>query len=138
VVTTTLIHEWFHYLGARRSKGAYTIPDKLGVFVYDWDFKNNNIAQFHTMSIAGSVGGAISLVLVWTLLPADTVGRVAVHAGALAGFVFGAVIEWPVLKHTRAGADPMTELGKIDQAVLTKASVAATIAGLLTLFFYMP
>jgi hypothetical protein len=138
LVTTTLIHEWGHYVGARRSKGAYTIPEKPGVFVYDWDFRNNSVDQFHTMSIAGSIGGAVALILVWTLLPADTIGRIAVHAGAIAGFVFAAVIEWPILKRTRAGADPMTELGKIDQAVLTRAFGAATLAGVVTLLLYMP
>ena len=49
VVTTTLIHEWFHYLGARRSKGAYTIPDKLGVFVYDCTKnKTRQCARMHS------------------------------------------------------------------------------------------
>jgi hypothetical protein len=138
VVTSSLIHEWFHYLGARRSGGDYTIPENLGVFVYDWNFRNNSLAQFHTMSIAGSVGGAVSIVLVWMMLPADTIGRAALHAGVIAGFVFGVWVEWPVLKRTRAGGDPMTELSKIDQGVLTGAFGAASLAGLVILLMYMP
>ncbi|MDZ7782499.1 MAG: hypothetical protein U5K56_05980 [Halioglobus sp.] len=44
-------------------------------------------------SIAGTVGGALSLLLVWTALPADTLGRAALYGGTVAGFVFAAIVQ---------------------------------------------
>jgi hypothetical protein len=138
LVVANLIHEWFHFLGAKLSGGRYAIPDKLGLFVYDWHFDRNSTAQFFTMSAAGTVGGAVALVLVFTTIPADTLGRCAVHAGVVAGFVFAAIIEWPVLRRVRFGGDPLTELSKIDQRVLGTAFGGATVAGLLALFMLAP
>lgn len=138
VTTATLIHEWFHLVGARVSGGDYDIPQKLGLFVYDWDFDANNTRQFMTMSIAGSVGGALSLLLVWTVLPADTLGRAALYGGTVAGFVFAAIVEWPVLSRVRAGGKPLAELSKINERVLTQAFLGAAGAGLLTLLLLSP
>lgn len=138
LVTTTLIHEWFHFLGAQLSGGRFGIPEKSGLFVYDWDFQRNDTAQFFLMSVAGSVGGALSLLLVWYALPPVTAGRAAVFAGAIAGFVFGAVIEWPVLRRVRFGGEPLAELSKIDEQVLVRALLSATGAGLLTLYLVAP
>lgn len=133
ITFTTLVHEWFHYLGARFSGGAYGIPAKKGLFVYDWDFASNNVNQFFFMSIAGTIGGVVSLLLLWLSLPADTLGRAAVFGGAVAGFVFGSVIEWPVLRRVRFGGEPLAELSKINQRVLTQAFLAAAFAGIGTL-----
>ncbi len=138
LVTTNLIHEWFHMLGARVSGGEYDIPDKLGLFVYDWKFQRNSTGQFFTMSIAGSVGGLVSLILVWNVLPPETLGRAAVFGGTLAGFVFGAVIEWPVLRRVRFGGEPLAELSKIDGQVLGTAFVAASLAGVAILYSIAP
>lgn len=130
-ITTNLVHEWFHYIGARSTRAAYTIPERVGLFVYDWDFDRNSLHQFFRMSIAGSIGGAVSIILLWNSVPMDTWGRAAVHGGALASFVFGAVIEWPVLRRTRVSGDPLAELSKIDMGVLTTATVSAAAAGLI-------
>ena len=43
ISVSTLIHEWFHLLGAKLSGGAYHIPAKPGLFVYDWHFADNNV-----------------------------------------------------------------------------------------------
>ena len=131
ITTTTLVHEWFHYFGARRAKGRYDIPPGIGLFVYDWDFGSNNTQQFMTMSVAGSVGGALAVIMLWWSLPGDTLGRAAVHGGALAGFVFAACVEWPVLRRTRVSSDPLAELSKINEGVLTRSFVVASIAGIL-------
>lgn len=138
LVTGNLVHEWFHFLGARLSGGAYDIPRKLGLFVYDWKFERNDTGQFFTMSIAGTVGGLVALWLLWMTVPPQTLGRAAVFAGALGGFVFAAVIEWPVLRRVRFGGDPLTELSKIDQDVLTSAFAAGSLAGLLALWYFAP
>lgn len=138
LVVANLVHEWFHYLGAKFSGGSYDIPTKLGLFVYDWHFDRNSTAQFFTMSVAGTVGGVLALLLVFLTVPPDTLGRVAVYAGVIAGFVFAAIIEWPVLRRVRFGGDPLTELAKIDQRVLRTAFTGATVAALLVLFVLTP
>lgn len=138
VVTANLVHEWGHYLGARRSGGAFVIPDSLGLFVYDWQFERNSVSQFLTMSRAGTLGGIVALLLVWWLLPFDTLARAGVFAGAAGSFVFAARIEWPVLRRVRAGGDPFGELGKIDEAVLKNSFIWAALAGLLILWFIAP
>ncbi|MCR9105066.1 MAG: hypothetical protein NXI15_07240 [Gammaproteobacteria bacterium] len=138
VTTTTLIHEWGHFFGAQRSGGQFTIPRKVGVFVYDWDFKRNSVDQFMTMSKAGTIGGAVSLALIWLLLPPETLARAAVFAGGVAGFAFAARIEWPVLRAVRDGADPLQELSRINEYVLRQSVIVATLAGLAALWVVAP
>jgi hypothetical protein len=137
LTATTLIHEWFHYLGARRSGGSYDIPGKIGLFVYDWDFASNTVRQFNAMSIAGSVGGAVAIILLWNSVPADTLGRAALRGGAVAGFVFAAIIEWPVLSRTQLSGEPLLELTKINQQVLTRAFIGASIAGVVMTYIFL-
>ena len=128
--TTNLIHEWFHLLGAVVAGGRYTIPAKLGMFAYDWDFKANNTSQFFTMSIAGSIGGAVAVVLLWWALDMATTGQVAIIAGAVASFIFAAIIEWPVLWRTRRSGEPLAELSKIGPGVLLRALIGSVIGGM--------
>ena len=71
----TLVHEWFHYLGARFSGGAYIIPPRLGLFVYDWDFQTNTTRQFFVMSLGGTLGSLLAIFLLFNALPADSAGR---------------------------------------------------------------
>lgn len=127
--TTTILHEWFHLLGARLSGGAYTVPAKIGLFIYDWDFERNNLRQFYLMSIAGSIGGALAVLGLWAALPTDTTGRAALLAAALAAFVFAAAIEWPVLLRCRRSGDPLAELSKTDKRVLLRCLALAILAG---------
>ncbi|MEZ5502065.1 MAG: hypothetical protein R3E50_05180 [Halioglobus sp.] len=130
VTLTTLVHEWFHLLGARYAGAAYDIPTRQSLFVYDWDFHANTPRQFLVMSVAGTVGGLLAVLLLWTAVPADTWGRAALRGGAIASVVFAAFIEWPVIKRVRGGADPLGELSKIDQPLLSRSFNAAGIAGI--------
>lgn len=134
----TLIHEWFHYLGARQSGARYGIPSRQGLFLYDWDYSSNNVQQFLTMSVAGTIGGFFAVVLLWTSVPADTWGRAALRGGAIAGVVFAACIEWPVIRRTRRGADPLAELSKIDQRVLSRSFMVASVAGVVMTLIFVP
>ena len=134
--TTNFLHEWFHLLGAVVAGGRFSIPDKLGMFVYDWDFEANNTPQFFTMSIAGSIGGAVSVILLWRALDMATTGQVAVMAGAVASFIFAAIIEWPVLWRTRRSGEPLAELSKIDPGVLLRAFIGSMIAGVVVFSWY--
>jgi len=129
LTTTTLLHEWFHFLGARISRSSYEIPSKAGLFVLDWNYSNNSLKQFYTMSVAGSVGSVVGVALLWWSVPTDTDGRDALVAASLASLAFAAAVEWPVLLRTRISGDPFTELSKIDQGVLLRSFLIATVAG---------
>ncbi len=138
VTITTLIHEWFHYLGARQSGGQFDIPSHQGLFLYDWDFANNSLRQFLVMSVAGTIGGFFAVFLLWTSVPADTWGRAALRGGAIASVVFAAYIEWPVIRRTRRGGDPLAELSKIDQRLLSRSFVVASVAGIVMTLVFVP
>lgn len=134
---TTVIHEWFHLLGARVSGGAYNIPAKVGLFVYDWNFDSNSVKQFYIMSVAGSVGGALSVYLLWNSVPADTLGRASLRGAAVGAFVYAAIIEWPVLLRTRSSGLPLVELSKIDKQVLTRALIGAVVSGVIMIYIFL-
>ena len=138
IAVTNLVHEWFHFLGAVVAGGRYTVPDKFGLFVYDWDFEHNNIRQFNVMSVAGNLGGVLAILYLWNAVPAENLGRAALQGGAIASFVFGAFIEWPVLYRTRSSGRPFDELAKINGKVLGRSFVAALVAGLVVLVSLAP
>jgi hypothetical protein len=135
VVFANLVHEWFHYVGARYVGAAFEIPSRLGLFLYDWDFAKNNRRQFLTMSVAGSIGGAVAIILLWNAVPADSWGRAALRSGVIASVIFAALIEWPVIRRVRDGGDPFTELAKIPQALKRNFTIALLSGILLTLLF---
>ena len=128
----TLVHEWFHYLGARVSGADYTIPRKLGLFVYDWNFQTNTLKQFFVMSIGGTVGSLLAIGLLLLNLPADSAGRAVLLATAIASMGFAGTIEWPVLLRTRQSGEPLTELAKTDLGVIRRAFVVAGVVGLVS------
>jgi hypothetical protein len=132
VAITTLVHEWFHYLGARYARAAFDIPTRQGLFVFNWDFGRNSVPQFLTMSVAGSVGSVLAVLLLWNAVPADTWGRAVLHGAALASLVYSALIEWPVIRRIRQGGEPLAELSKIDQPLLTRSVYIAGAAGIAT------
>ena len=129
VTSTTIIHEWFHFLGAWVSGGRYGIPADKGLFVYDWHYGENSLKQFYTMSLAGSVGSVVGIALLWSAVPTDTPARAALTAAAIASLAYGACIEWPVLRRTQKSGDPLAELSKIDTSVLTRSFVVSVAVG---------
>jgi hypothetical protein len=133
--TTTVLHEWFHLLGARVSGGQYDVPRKMSFFVYDWKFEHNSVGQFYVMSLAGSVGGLLAVWLLAISVAPDNPGRIALLAGAVASFALGAIIEWPVLGRTLASRRPMDELAKIDQGTLRRAAFGSTLAAAITFWW---
>lgn len=132
VAITTLVHEWFHYLGARYAKAAFDIPARQGLFVFNWNFGSNSVQQFLTMGVAGSVGSVLAVMLLWYSVPADTWGRAVLHGAALASLVYSALIEWPVIRRVRHGGEPLAELSKIDKALLSRSFYIAGVAGVAT------
>ena len=132
--TVNLVHEWSHYLGARVTGASYTIADKPGLFIFDWDYQANNLTRFYTMSVAGSLGGAVAVWALFAAVVPDNAGRAAVLAGAVAAFVLGGIIEWPVLLRTRRSGDPMAELSKLSPPVLGSALAGSAATGVLCWF----
>lgn len=135
VVTANLVHEWFHYLGARYAGAAFEVPARLGLFLYDWDFATNSQRQFLTMSVAGSIGGFVAIFLIWNAVPIDNWGRAALLSGVIASVVFAALIEWPVIGRVRDGADPFTELAKVPAGLKRNFTIALLSGILMTVMF---
>jgi|GEM_PF-354395 hypothetical protein len=137
IIVATLVHEWFHYLGARFSGASIRIPSRQRLFVYHWDFGNNSPAQFVTMSIAGTMGGFLAVILLWTLVPVDTLGRAVLLSAAVASVIYSALLEWPVIQRTRLGGDPLAELSKIDKPLLTRSFFVASLSGIVLTIILM-
>jgi len=135
IATANLLHEWFHYAGARYVGAAFDIPARPGLFVYNWDFSANSSRQFLTMSVAGSIGGFLAIFLLWNAIPADSWGRAALRAGAVASVLFAALVEWPVIRRVRGGGEPLAELAKIPAGLKRNFTVVAVAGVLLTLLF---
>lgn len=126
----TLVHEWCHFAGARLSGARYTVPSRFGLFVFEYDFRNNGLSQFFAMSYGGQAGSALAVLLLAIALPTDTAGRAMLLAACVGAGVFGAMIEWPVLARTRRSGDPVGELAKIDKATLYRSAGGASVATL--------
>jgi len=134
VAIATVVHEWFHLLGAKLGGAAYRIPDKPGLFVYDYDFASNTLSQFNKMSLAGQAGSWLSvLVLAW-LIPGDNPGRDMLVSAAAGAAVYAGYIELPPLRRAQVSGDPLAELSQINQGVLQRAGVVAVAAVLLLQF----
>lgn len=131
-VTVNLLHEWFHYFGARATSASYTLNPKPSMFIYDWKFEENSLKQFYIMSIAGTVGGIAAVLLIFNAVEANSAGRAALVGGAVASFAFGSIIEWPVLARTRRSRDPLAELSKLNPIALGRAGAGSALAGLAT------
>ena len=128
--TVNLAHEWSHYLGARLTGADYSIVQKPSLFVFDWNFETNGIGRFFTMSIAGNLGGALAMLLLFLGIDPDSAGRAALLAGAAASFALGAFIEWPVLVRTLRSRNPFAELSKLSPPVLGGAVTGSVAVGI--------
>lgn len=129
-VTVNLLHEWFHYFGARATSASYSINARPSMFIYDWKFEENSLGQFYVMSIAGTVGGMLAVLLVFSAVEPDSAGRAAVCGGAVASFALGSLIEWPVLARTRRSHNPLAELSRLTPRALGTAGAGSAVAGL--------
>ncbi len=130
---STVIHEWSHFGGAVFSGSAYTIPEKPGFFVYNFDYENNSLRQFNVMSLAGQAGSWVTVLGLWWLIPMDNPGRIMLVCGAVGSAIFGGIIEWPVIGRSQQSGEPLAELGKIDGGVLKRGAIGGLGGGLLLL-----
>ena len=136
LAVATVVHEWFHFAGARFSGASYSIPEKYGFFVYDFDYENNSLRQFNIMSLAGQAGSVLTILLLYLSLPMDNAGRVMVVCAAIGSAIFGGMIEWPVLKRSQISGKPFDELSQVNLDVL-KRSAYWGIGGGLGLWFVL-
>ena len=128
-IICTLVHEWFHYLGAIAARGRYRRPSRLALFAFDWDFKHNSPRQFLVMSYAGTLGSLVAIALFMFSIPAETPCSIALLAASVGSLAFAGAIEWPVIARVQGGGDPLGELSKTTpRVVLTSAAI-----GLVTL-----
>jgi hypothetical protein len=134
LVVSTVIHEWFHFAGAKFGGSSYTIPAKIGFFVYDYDYKNSSIRQFYIMSLAGQLGSVVAIFGIYSMIPMDTSGRFMLLSAAVGSAVFGGSIEWPVILRTRDSGNPLAELSKITPTVFGRSLSFGVISGLLFFF----
>jgi hypothetical protein len=130
ITITSLVHEWFHYWGTRFARAQFKLPARQGLFVYVWDFGKNSTGQFLVMSIAGTIGSVLAVALLWSAVPADTLGRAVLRSAAVASLIYSAMIEWPVIRRARHSDDPLGELSKIDKALLTRSFVVSSLSGI--------
>jgi len=130
-----VLHEWGHYAGARAA-GAVAprvSPRGLSLFRYRFDFAANDQRQFHWMTGGGHVGHWSALLLLLSLVPMDTPGRVALAAGAFGFISFATFIEANVVMDTRQGADPLQRLQALSRKDFQQATRAGVVAGLIVL-----
>jgi len=130
VTITSLVHEWFHYWGARFARAQIKISKKQGLFVYVWDFGSNSTGQFLIMSIAGTIGSVLAVALLWITVPVDSLGRAVLLSAAVASSIYAAMIEWPVIRRCSYSDDPLGELSKIDKALLMRSFIVASLSGI--------
>jgi len=126
-----VIHEWLHFAGAAASGAAYKIPAKQGLFVFDFNYGENSLRQFNIMSWTGQAGSWLIVAALLLAIPLDNAGRVMLVAAAIGNAVFGAAIEWPVLRRAQASGDPLAELSKIDKDVLMRSFLMGVAAAVL-------
>ncbi|MCX2981996.1 hypothetical protein EYC98_14125 [Halieaceae bacterium IMCC14734] len=136
VTVSTVIHEWFHFAGAKLGGSRYTIPTQTGFFVYDYNYADSSVRQFYIMSLAGQLGSVVAIVGFYTLIPLDTSGRFMLLAAAIGSALFGGAIEWPVMLRTRHSHNPLAELSKITPRVFNRSLSFGLFSGLLVFFSF--
>ncbi len=127
-VFATLVHEWGHFTGARVSGARYTVPARVGLYAFDYDFGANSVPQFLAMSWGGQAGGVVAVLLLVVALPLDTAGRCMVVASAVGSFFFAGMIEWPVIARVRRSGNPLGELSRIDRGVIRRSAATGAVA----------
>ena len=86
---------------------------------------------FQAMSVAGNVAHRAAVLLLFTWVPLDAPGRIALACSAFA-FAFGAsVTEIPVIRRSLAGASPIESFKGLSRATLRRDRWIGIAAGAL-------
>ena len=135
-VVASVFHEWGHYLGARISgaQTTRTLPKNLtNLFRFSFDFDSTSATQFHSMSFGGWVGHWTILLLIFAILPMDTLGRAALVSSLFGFAIFATFIETGVLRKTFGGIEPAKALGELSKQNFRQAGIAGTFSGAVVL-----
>ena len=108
------------------------VPEKVGLFAFNYDFGVNSLRQFLAMSWGGQAGGALAIVILAHALPLDTPGRCMVVAASVGAFFFAGMIEWPVLMRVTKSANPLGELARIDRVVIRRSAATGLAVAVLS------
>ena len=131
-IVAAIFHEWGHYLGARISgaQTTRTLPKNItNLFRFSFDFNSNSSLQFHSMSFGGWIGHWTILLLVFAILPLDTLGRAALVSSLFGFAIFATFIETGILRKTLGGAEPATALGELSKQNFRQAGALGTLSG---------
>jgi hypothetical protein len=108
-----VFHEWGHFIGARVSKSySPIVPKPGGALMFGFDNSRNTSQQFLTMSIAGSAGNWLLVILAAVLLPIDNIARVALLATVFGRAIGVLIFEGPIMLGVMNGGEPKEQLEK--------------------------
>lgn len=140
MVLSLIAHEWCHFAGARASGAISPVKAKPALFMFDFDYANNSQRQFLTMSVGGSLGNWLLVLLVAWLIPIDSASRALLLAVAVALAVYVAVLEWPIIAAVRRGTAPGAALaeGFGTPGVFRRANTAGVVTALLLWWLLLP
>ena len=121
IVLAFLCHEWGHFTGARLSSSVSPVlKDPVSFFMFNFKFEQNTKRQFLWMSIGGSTGNWLLVVLLLLLVPIDSASRAMLIATTIGVAISVGFFEIPVIRSTSAGGEPQAELkNRLDSGALT-------------------
>ncbi len=113
LVISYLMHEWGHFTGARVT-GAVSpvLKEPKSFFMFTFKDEYNTREQFLAMSIGGPLANWTLFVLLFILLPLETVSQALLLATTLAIAVSVSVFELPIIYKVTQGGDPQETLQK--------------------------
>lgn len=129
---TLLAHEWGHFAGARWGGGIAPTTRITRLFpIFVMDLQRSPVQAFQAMSVGGNLAHWAAVLLLFTWVPIDSPGRLALACGAFA-FAFGAsVTEFPVIRRSFAGASPVESFKGLSRATLRRDRWIGIAAGAL-------
>ena len=127
---SSIFHEWGHFAGARVAKSySPIVPDVRGIFMFGFNHSKNSRNQFLSMSLGGSVANWLLVLMVFFLIPMDSLGRGALLAMTFAKAVSVALFELPIVARVMSGKDSEAS---IDEALRNGSGDRGTVLGYLS------
>jgi hypothetical protein len=101
-----LAHEWGHLLAARAAGSRVHFPERVSsTFLFYFDRERNDRRHFVAMSLGGFAASAVTVPLLFLLLPAGALSTLVALALVVAGVVATLVLELPPFFRVLRGAD---------------------------------
>lgn len=130
-VVASILHEWGHFTGARLAGARSPVRAKPArfYFMFNFDMEHNTPNQFLAMSIGGISANWLFVLLIFLLIPMQSVAAAALAATAFASAVNVSLFEVPVVLKVREGYNPADELQRrLDEYGLKR--IPGWVAGL--------